>query len=140
MMILKPLIFWLGGKERKKKLVLVVIARDLLIVQASTEASESAFFGYTTTKIKINESVECCICLKDFLNGAVRQQHMTMLKESFYGDVETIIHNEEVDEGISPPSKAVPRGGQAERAIKCQEQPALVAPPDDDGEDDDHDE
>ncbi|KAJ9555220.1 hypothetical protein OSB04_009834 [Centaurea solstitialis] len=50
------------------------------------------------------ESVECCICLKDFLDEAVRQQHMTSLDESFCGDVKTIIHNEEVDEGISPPS------------------------------------
>ena len=51
------------------------------------------------------ESVECCICLKDYLDGAARIQHLTTLEDAIDADVETTLHNEEVELGISPPNE-----------------------------------
>ncbi|KAJ9551028.1 hypothetical protein OSB04_015073 [Centaurea solstitialis] len=96
-------------KERETQFpVLSAMARDLLTVQASTVASESAFSisGRVISDRRSRltaESIECCICLKDFLDGTLRQQHMTTLEEPFYCDVEEFIHTEEVEEGLSPP-------------------------------------
>ena len=41
---------------------------------------------------------------KDYLDGAARKQHMTSLKDALDGEVETTIHNEEVELGISSPN------------------------------------
>ena len=49
-------------------------------------------------------SLEMCICLKDYFDGAARKQHMTSLEDALDGEVETTIHNEEVELGISSPN------------------------------------
>ena len=46
-----------------------------------------------------------CICLKNYLDGAARKQHMTSLKDSIDADVEATIHNEEVELGIISPNE-----------------------------------
>ena len=46
-----------------------------------------------------------CICLKDYLDGAARKQHMTSLEDALDGYVEATIHNEEVELGISSPNE-----------------------------------
>ena len=90
--------------------ILAVMARDLLTVQASTVASESAFSvsGRVILQRRSRlspESVECCICLKDYLDGAAQKQHMTSLEDALDDDMETTIHNEEVELEISSPNK-----------------------------------
>ncbi|KAJ9547064.1 hypothetical protein OSB04_019607 [Centaurea solstitialis] len=90
---------WWKEKEGQFS-VLAAMARDLLTVQAST--------GYFVKRSRLTvESVACCVCLKDYLDGAVRQQHMTTLEEPFIIDggveFETIIHAVEVEEHLSPP-------------------------------------
>jgi len=90
--------------------ILAAMARDLLTVQASTVASESAFSvsGRVISQRRSRlspESVECCICLKDYLDGAARIQHLTTLEDAIDADVETTLHNEEVELGISPPNE-----------------------------------
>ncbi|KAE8670967.1 putative transcription elongation factor SPT5-like protein 1 [Hibiscus syriacus] len=57
--------------------ILAAMARDLLTVQASTVASESAFSvsGRVISQRRSRlspESVEVCICLKDYLDGAAQ--------------------------------------------------------------------
>ena len=91
--------------------VLAVMARDLLTVQASTVTSESAFSvsGRVISQRRSRlspKSVECCICLKDYLDGVVRQQHLTTLEEPMDADYETNLYMEEVELGISPPPEA----------------------------------
>jgi len=49
-----------------------------------------------------HESVECCICLKDYLDGAARTQHHTTLEDAIDANVETTLQNEEIELGISP--------------------------------------
>ncbi|GJX62586.1 zinc finger BED domain-containing protein RICESLEEPER 2 [Tanacetum coccineum] len=61
------------------------MARDLLTVQASTVASESAFSisGRIISERRSRltpESVEVCVCLKDYLDGVDRVQHETSLE------------------------------------------------------------
>jgi len=99
---------WWKEKETRFP-VLAAMARDLLTVQASTVASESAFSvsGRVISQRRSRlspESVEMCICLKDYLDGAARKQHMTSLEDALDGEVETTIHNEEVELGISSPN------------------------------------
>ena len=84
------------------------MARDLLTVQASTVASESAFSvsGRVISQRRSRlspESVEMCICLKDYLDGPARKQHTTSLEDALDGDVETTINNEQVELGIISP-------------------------------------
>ena len=82
------------------------MARDLLSVQASTVASESAFslsgrvLSIRRTRLSI-ESLEMCICLKDHLDAVDRIQDETTLEEPT--EVEAKIHDEEVEEGLSEP-------------------------------------
>ncbi|XP_035830559.1 uncharacterized protein LOC110865655 isoform X1 [Helianthus annuus] len=86
--------------------VLAAMARDLLSVQASTVASESAF-SFSGRVISLRrkklspESVEMCICLKDYLDAAERIQHVESLEDE--NGVETDIHEEEVEMGMSSP-------------------------------------
>ncbi|KAF5814329.1 putative HAT dimerization domain, ribonuclease H-like superfamily [Helianthus annuus] len=74
--------------------------------QASTVASESAFsfsgrvISLRRTKLS-PESVEMCICLKDYLDAAERIQHVESLEDE--NGVETDIHEEEVEMGMSSP-------------------------------------
>nr|GFB54750.1 zinc finger BED domain-containing protein RICESLEEPER 2 [Tanacetum cinerariifolium] len=72
------------------------MARELLAVQASTVASESAFS--TSGRIISDrrsrltpESVEVCVCLKDYLDGVDRVQHETSLEGLILEGVEETI-------------------------------------------------
>ncbi|KAE8696504.1 putative Gamma-interferon-inducible lysosomal thiol reductase precursor [Hibiscus syriacus] len=90
--------------------ILAAMARDLLTVQASTVASESAFSvsGRVISQRRSRlspESVEVCICLKDYLDGAARKQHITTLEDAIDADLEANLHIEEVELGISPPNE-----------------------------------
>ncbi|GJY55904.1 RNA-directed DNA polymerase, eukaryota [Tanacetum coccineum] len=95
-------------KEREIQFpILSAMARDLLTVQASTVASESAFSisGRIISERRSRltpESVEVCVCLKDYLDGLDRVQHETSLEGPILEDVEETIAREEVDLGISP--------------------------------------
>ncbi|GJS88172.1 zinc finger BED domain-containing protein RICESLEEPER 2-like protein [Tanacetum coccineum] len=78
-----------GGKVQESQfLILAVIARDLLSVQASTVAYESAFsvsgrvISPQRTKLT-STSIEVCICLKDHLDSMERIQHISPLKGEF---------------------------------------------------------
>ena len=99
------LLAWWKGKENAFP-ILATMARDLLTVQASTVASESAFslsgriLSIRRTKLTA-ESVEMCICLKDHLDAADRIQHISSLEEETM--VEAPILDEEVEEGLSDP-------------------------------------
>jgi hypothetical protein len=83
--------------------VLSAMARDLLSVQASTVASESAFstsgrvLSIRRTRLT-PASLEMCICLKDHLDAHQRTQHTTSLELDAL-DFEQDIHNEEVEDG-----------------------------------------
>ncbi|KAL8260209.1 hypothetical protein R6Q59_028162 [Mikania micrantha] len=46
------------------------------------------------------ESIEMCICLKDHLDAIDRAQNLTNLEDEI--KLETRIHEEEVEEGLSP--------------------------------------
>ena len=71
---------WWKGNESQFP-VLAAITRDLLTVQASTVASESAFsvsgrvLSIRRTRLT-PAAVEMCICLKDHLDAAERIQHV----------------------------------------------------------------
>ncbi|GKE82241.1 hypothetical protein Tco_1552241 [Tanacetum coccineum] len=56
------------------------------------------------------ESVEVCICLKDYLDGVHRVQHETSLEGPILEDVEETIAREEVELGISPPNTELDEG------------------------------
>ncbi|GJZ25237.1 putative AC transposase [Tanacetum coccineum] len=95
--------------------ILSAMARDLLAVQASTVASESAFStsGRIISERRSRltpESVEVCVCLKDYLDGVDRVQHETSLEGPILEDVEETIAREEVDLGISPPNTELDEG------------------------------
>ncbi|KAE8713898.1 cationic amino acid transporter 8, vacuolar-like [Hibiscus syriacus] len=97
-------------KEAQFPILAAMAARDLLTVQASTVASESAFSisGRVISQRRSRlspESVEVCICLKDYLDGATRKQHITTLEDSIDVDLEANLHIEEVELGISPPNE-----------------------------------
>ncbi|GJT71283.1 ribonuclease H-like domain-containing protein [Tanacetum coccineum] len=103
-------------KEREIQFpILSAMARDLLAVQASTVASESAFStsGRIISERRSRltpESVEVCVCLKDYLDGVDRVQHETSLEGPILEDVEETIAREEVDLGISPPNTELDEG------------------------------
>ena len=86
--------------------ILAAMARDLLSVQASTVASESAFsfsgrvLSMRRTRLTPS-SVETCICLKDYLDAAQRIQHETTLEDEVA--IEEPIHNYEVSRGRAEP-------------------------------------
>ncbi|GKD39441.1 ribonuclease H-like domain-containing protein, partial [Tanacetum coccineum] len=97
-------------KEREIQFpILSAMARDLLTVQASTVASESAFSisGRIISERRSRltpESVEVCVCLKDYLDGVDRVQHETSLEGPILEEVEETIAREKVDLGISLPN------------------------------------
>ncbi|XP_052626840.1 probable leucine-rich repeat receptor-like serine/threonine-protein kinase At3g14840 [Lactuca sativa] len=81
---------------------------DLLTVQASMVASESAFsfsgrvlskFWTTLTQV----AVEVCICLKDYLDSVERIQHLALLEDPLTQNVELEIMDEEYAQGLSTP-------------------------------------
>ncbi|KAJ9538400.1 hypothetical protein OSB04_031133 [Centaurea solstitialis] len=74
------LLAWWKEKEPQFP-ILAAMAYNLLTVQASTVASESAF--------------------SDCLDGAVRMQHLTTLEDAIDVDAKATVHNEEVELGIS---------------------------------------
>ncbi|KAI3813486.1 hypothetical protein L1987_18211 [Smallanthus sonchifolius] len=96
---------WWQGKESQYP-VLAAMARDLLTVQASTVASESAFslsgrvLSIRRTRLT-PESMDMCICLKDHLDAAERVQHVAKLEGEL--DVEQEIHEFEVEHGAATP-------------------------------------
>ncbi|GJS73749.1 zinc finger BED domain-containing protein RICESLEEPER 2-like protein [Tanacetum coccineum] len=87
--------------------ILAAMARDLLSVQASTVASESAFsvsgrvISPRRTKLTPT-SVEVCICLKDHLDSMERIQHQSPL-EGELEQVEEQIHAEEIAMNLADP-------------------------------------
>jgi len=98
---------WWKEKEAQFP-ILSIMARDLLTVQASTVASESAFSfsGRVLSKLRTNLSplaVEVCVCLKDYLDSVERTQHLTTLEGPLSTNVEPEILEQEYDEGISTP-------------------------------------
>ncbi|KAE8731277.1 hypothetical protein F3Y22_tig00002840pilonHSYRG00913 [Hibiscus syriacus] len=108
-MMKRTIAFELFEKEAQFP-ILAAMARDLLTVQASTVASESAFSvsGRVISQRRSRlspESVEVCICLKDYLDGAARKQHITTLEDAIDADLEANLHIEEVELGISPPNE-----------------------------------
>jgi len=87
-------------KDRESQFpVLAAMARDLLSVQASTVASESAFslsgriLSVRRTRLTPT-SLEMCVCLKDHLDAAERIQHLTSLEDQL--SIEEPIHAYEV--------------------------------------------
>ncbi|GKA28660.1 zinc finger BED domain-containing protein RICESLEEPER 2 [Tanacetum coccineum] len=83
------------------------MARDLLLVQASTVASESAFsvsrmiISPRRTKLT-HVMVELCVCLKDHLDGVEMIQHISPLE----GDLERVeedIHVKKIAFGMVEP-------------------------------------
>ncbi|KAD4888357.1 hypothetical protein E3N88_20430 [Mikania micrantha] len=94
---------WWKGKESQFP-ILSAMARDLLTVQASTVASESAFslsgrvLSLRRTRLTLT-SVEMCICLKDHLDAVDRIQDSTNLEDEII--IEPQVHEEEVAEGLS---------------------------------------
>ena len=86
--------------------VLASMARDLLSVQASTVASESAFsvsgrvLSIRRTRLS-PASLEMAICLKDYLDAAERIQDKTTLEGEI--EVEGELYGLEVDEGLTIP-------------------------------------
>ena len=90
-------------KQRESQFpVLAAMARDLLSVQASTVASESAFSTsgrvLSVRRTKLTPlSLEMCICLKDYLDGNERIQDVSILEEPM--DYEKQLQEVEVQEG-----------------------------------------
>ncbi|KAD2803999.1 hypothetical protein E3N88_37376 [Mikania micrantha] len=86
--------------------ILSAMARDLLSVQASTVASESAFslsgrvLSIRRTRLT-PASLEMCICLKDHLDAMERVQDHTQLEGEL--EIEVTIHIVEVEEGMTFP-------------------------------------
>ncbi|GJS49856.1 zinc finger BED domain-containing protein RICESLEEPER 2 [Tanacetum coccineum] len=91
------------------------MARDLLSVQASMVASESAFstsgriISERRSRLAL-EFVEVCVCLKDYLDGVDRIQHETSLEGTVLEDVEETTASEEVELGISSPNTELDEG------------------------------
>lgn len=96
-------------KEREIQYpILSAMARDLLAVQASTVASESAFSTsgrlISDRRTRLTpEAVEVCVCLKDYLDGVDRIQHESSLEGPILDkEVEEGILREEDEMEISP--------------------------------------
>ncbi|KAK1419827.1 hypothetical protein QVD17_29191 [Tagetes erecta] len=99
------LLAWWKRKETEFP-ILSAMARDLLTVQASTVASESAFsFSGRVLSVRRTRltptALEMCICLKDHLDAAERIQDKTNLEDEI--SIEVVVHDEEVQSGTSPP-------------------------------------
>ncbi|KAD1274136.1 hypothetical protein E3N88_43079 [Mikania micrantha] len=96
---------WWKQKESQFP-ILSAMARDLLSVQASTVASESAFslsgrvLSIRRTRLT-PASLEICICLKDHLDAMEHIQHHTTLEGEL--EVEETIHEVEVEDGMTLP-------------------------------------
>ncbi|GJY17510.1 zinc finger BED domain-containing protein RICESLEEPER 2 [Tanacetum coccineum] len=84
-------------------LVLSIMARDLLSVQASTVDSESAFslsgrvLSIRRTRLT-PASLEMCICLKDHLDAQERIQHTSNLEGDCL-EIEQQLHEVELEAG-----------------------------------------
>ncbi|KAJ0466476.1 putative transcription factor/ chromatin remodeling BED-type(Zn) family [Helianthus annuus] len=98
-------IFAWWKKNESQFPILAAMARDLLTVQASTLASDSAFsvIGRVLPRVRRNLDpfmMEMCICLKDYLDGVERAQHCS----SFEGDItsaEQELNEEELAEELA---------------------------------------
>ncbi|GJY09002.1 zinc finger BED domain-containing protein RICESLEEPER 2 [Tanacetum coccineum] len=95
---------WWKGRE-SQFLVLAAMARDLLLVQVSTVAYESAFsvsgMVISPRRTKLTPTlVEVCICLKDHLDSMERIQHISPI-EGELDRLEERIHAEEISLGIA---------------------------------------
>nr|GEU38220.1 transposase [Tanacetum cinerariifolium] len=94
---------WWKGKESQFP-VLAAMARDLLSVQASTMALESAF-STSGRVLSIRRkrltpaSLEMCIFLKDHLDEAERIQHISNLEDGL--DYEEQLHDVDVETGFA---------------------------------------
>ncbi|KAD5803225.1 hypothetical protein E3N88_14585 [Mikania micrantha] len=94
---------WWKGKEDQFP-ILSAMARDLLSVQASTVASESAFsvsgrvISLRRTRLT-PPAVEMSICWKDYLDAAERVQDRSPLEGEM--DYESELLQEEVEAGLS---------------------------------------
>ena len=92
-------------KQREPQFpVLAAMARDLLSVQASTVASESAFSTsgrvLSVRRTRLTPlSLEMCICLKDYLDENERIQDVSILEEPM--DYEKQLQEIEVEEGYA---------------------------------------
>ena len=84
--------------------VLTAMAKDLLTVQASTVASESAFslsgrvLSIRRTRLT-PAAIEMCICLKDYLDASERIQDVSNLEGEM--EVEGQILDYEVEQGFT---------------------------------------
>ncbi|PWA79973.1 zinc finger BED domain-containing protein RICESLEEPER 3 [Artemisia annua] len=93
----------LDWKQREPQFpVLAAMARDLLSVQASTVASESAFSTsgrvLSVRRTRLTPlSLEMCNCLKDYLYGNERIQDVSILEEPM--EYEKQLQEIEVEEG-----------------------------------------
>ncbi|KAJ9542175.1 hypothetical protein OSB04_028681 [Centaurea solstitialis] len=82
------LLAWWKAKEGQY-LILAAMARDLLTIQAFTVASESAFPASG----------------RDYLDGVARRQNETTLEDAIDINLETSLHNEEIELGLSSPNE-----------------------------------
>ncbi|GJS15457.1 zinc finger BED domain-containing protein RICESLEEPER 2 [Tanacetum coccineum] len=79
------MMYWGFGKQRKISFCSIRMAENILSVQASSVASESAFstsgriLSIRRTRLTA-ESLEMCMCLKDHLDAHERRQHTTPLE------------------------------------------------------------
>jgi len=93
---------WWKAKESEFP-ILASMARDLLTVQASTVASESAFsvsgriLSIRRTRLT-PPAVEMSICLKDYLDGVERIQDQRSLEGEL--EYEAELYEDEVDAGL----------------------------------------
>ncbi|KAK1432850.1 hypothetical protein QVD17_09752 [Tagetes erecta] len=99
------LLAWWKGKEDQFP-ILASMARDLLTVQASTVASESAFSisgrVISTRRTRLTApAVEMSICLKDYLDANDRAQDKRSLEAEL--DNEAELYENEVDGGVTNP-------------------------------------
>ena len=105
------LLAWWKEKESQFP-ILAAMARDLFTVQASTVASESAFslsgrvISERRSKLTA-ESMQVCVCLKDYLDGVERIQNSVSLEWPLLTHIEEFIHIEEEAMSISPPMTEV---------------------------------
>nr|GEV29113.1 zinc finger BED domain-containing protein RICESLEEPER 2-like [Tanacetum cinerariifolium] len=96
--------FWKANESMF--LVLSRMTIDLISVQATSIASESAFsisgrvLSIRRTKLTLS-SLEMCMCLKDYLNAQERKQHTSTLESTI--DFEDEILDAEVQENEATP-------------------------------------
>ncbi|GJV54271.1 zinc finger BED domain-containing protein RICESLEEPER 3 [Tanacetum coccineum] len=101
------IMYWGFGNQRKISFLFypawpwICMAMDILSVQASSVASESAFSTsgrlLTIRRTRLTpESLEMCMCLKDHLDAQERRQHTTPLELPL--DVEEGVFNDEVQQ------------------------------------------